>query len=342
MPATTGSPTGGARLPSDRVLRIGVLGAAKIAPRGLIEPAAKLDDVRITRVAARDPGRARAFALDHGIPAVSGTYAELVTADDVDIVYNPLPISLHAHWTIAALRAGKHVLCEKPLACNADEAATMVAVAREEGRVLAEAFHYRYHPLFTRILDLVASGVVGTLERIEAEFSVPIARPDIRWDYATGGGALMDLGCYPVSWIRQVSGEEPIVTWAEAVEDPAGVDASLRAELSLPSGAVAGIVTSMTAGRTAMLRIEGSAGRIEARNPLSPQQGNLLVVESARGRTSGPVEGGVTYEHMLRAFVDHVAHGAPFPTAGDDSVANMAVIDALYTAAGLPIRGLPG
>ena len=180
-------------------IRIGILGAARIAPKALVEPATTMSMVEVTRVAARDQDRAQAFADEHGIAGVSATYRDVIEADDVDVVYNPLPMSLHAEWTIAALRAGKHVFCEKPFASNATEAAEMVRVANETGLVLGEAFHYRYHPMFLRILAEVASGRLGTIERVDGVFNVPINRTnakgllDIRWDYAASGGSLMDL-----------------------------------------------------------------------------------------------------------------------------------------------------
>ncbi|NNK91378.1 MAG: Gfo/Idh/MocA family oxidoreductase, partial [Acidimicrobiia bacterium] len=149
------------------MLRFGILGAARIAPLALVEPVAKIDSVEITRVAARDRARAEAFAEEHGIANVADDYRAVIEADDVDVVYNPLPMSLHAEWTIAALRAGKDVFCEKPFASNATEAVEMVRVAEEEGRVLGEAFHYRYHPMFLRILDEVRSGRIGSVERVE-------------------------------------------------------------------------------------------------------------------------------------------------------------------------------
>jgi predicted dehydrogenase len=207
------------------------------------------------------------------------------------------------------------------------------------GRVLGEAFHYRYHPLFARVLAVMASGVLGAIERVDAVFSVPIPRPDIRWEYATGGGSLMDLGCYPVSWVRHVTGQEPVVTSAQAEEDPLRVDATMSAELLFPSGATGSVRSSMTAGPEIALTVVGSEGRMEVANPLAPQMGNNLVIQTRGGRSSGPVEAGQTYVHMLRAFADHVVHGLPFPTQGDDSVANMTVIDAIYRAAGLPPRG---
>ncbi len=323
------------------LLRIGILGAARIAPKALVDPVAKLGGIEVSRVAARDPQRAAAFAADHEIAAISTTYAELVAADDVDIVYNPLPMSLHAEWTIAALRAGKHVLCEKPFASNAAEAADMVRVAEEEGRILVEAFHYFYHPLFQRILDEVASGRIGDLVRLEAEFAVPVPKPNLRWDYATSGGSLMDLGCYPMHWVRQLAGEEPEVVSASAVEGPAKIDASIEAEMLFPSGVTARVASSMERGRSIGLSIEGTEGRIEVVNPMAPQMGNQLTIITAQGQTSGPVDAGISYDHMVRAFVDHVVHGARFPTQGADSIANMAAIDAVYIAAGLPLRGQP-
>jgi len=322
---------------------VGVLGAARIVRQALIDPLASLPDLRVARIAARDLSRARSFAFDVGIPAASATYADLVAADDVDIVYNPLPASLHAEWSMAALRAGKHVLCEKPFAANAAEAAEMVGVARAEGRCLGEAFHHRYHPLFHRVLAVVASGVLGPLQRLEGTFTVSIGRPDIRWDSLTGGGAVMDLGCYVVSWFRHVTGEEPSAVRAEVEPDGADalVDAAMTAELVFPSGVTALLRVSMRpeVEPERRLRVEGADGWLEAANPISPQRGNHLVVETVGGRTVGPVDAGNSYVHMWRAFADHVAHGTPFVTSGDDAVANMASIDAIYRAAGLPPRG---
>ena len=328
-----------------RSIRIGLLGAARISPKALIEPVSKLSGVEITRVGARDRSRAEAFAADHGIAGVSNSYADVINADDVDVVYNPLPMSLHAEWTIAALRAGKHVFCEKPFASNAAEAAEMVRVAEAEDRVLCEAFHYRYHPMFARILSEVASGRIGELQRVEGVFNVPISREspggalDIRWDYSASGGSLMDLGCYPMSWVRHVTGEEPTVVSAEAIEDPEKIDAAMTCELAFPSGATGSVASAMERGPEIALTVTGSLGTIEANNPMAPQMGNQLTITTAAGTTSGPVDAGISYDHMVRAFVDHLVHGAPFPTMGQDSIDNMAAIDAVYVAAGLPIRG---
>lgn len=322
-------------------LRFGILGAARIAPKALVQPADRLATVTVTRVAARDRDRAQAFADEHGIANVADDYADVLTADDVDVVYNPLPMSLHAEWTIAALRAGKHVFCEKPFASNADEAAAMVEAADETGRILGEAFHYRYHPMMQRILDLVGSGVIGEIREVDASFAISIGKPDLRWSYETAGGATMDLGCYPVHWVRDLLGEPTVVgATTTADDDDPLIDADLTMQLAWDGGATGRVHSSMIAEAPDIsLRIIGSAGEIVAANPMAPQNGNLLTVRTPKGTTSGPVEAGVSYDHMVRAFVDHVMHDAPFPTKGTDSIANMAVIDAAYEAAGLPARG---
>ena len=145
------------------MIRFGVLGAARITPKALIQASTNVSSMQIIRVAARDEQRAEAFAAEHDIDAVSASYQELIEAADVDVVYNPLPMHLHAEWSIKALRAGKHVLCEKPFASNAAEAQEMVDVARTEGLVLGEAFHHFYHPLFRHVIDVAQSGAIGDI-----------------------------------------------------------------------------------------------------------------------------------------------------------------------------------
>ncbi len=322
-------------------LRFGILGAARIAPKALILPVAKLSSAQVTRVAARDRDRAEAFAREHNIANVSDSYAELIEADDVDVVYNPLPMSLHAEWTIAALEAGKDVFCEKPFASNAAEAIAMVEASERTGNKLAEAFHYRYHPMMQRIIDLVEQGTIGEVRHVEGNFAVSIAKPDLRWDYATSGGATMDLGCYPVHWVRDLCGEPTVVSaTATPDHDDPLIDADLTMELAFANGATGRVHSSMTAEAPDIsLRIEGSAGSITAANPMAPQNGNSLTVSTQDGVSAGPVDAGISYDHMVRAFVDFVEHDTEFPTRAQDSIANMAVIDAAYLAAGLPMRG---
>jgi predicted dehydrogenase len=323
-------------------LRLGVLGAAKITPDALIKPAAASERAEVVAIAARDPARAGAFAREHGIARVDESYEALIRNPDIDAVYNPLPASLHAEWTLAALECGKHVLCEKPFAANAAEAERMVAAAKASDLVLLEAFHYRYHPLADRILEVIASGVLGDLRELEAAFCISIEDPqDIRYDLSLGGGATMDMGCYPIHWCRTAAGSEPEVLYAEAREEPAGIDVSMTAGLRFPGKVRCKVHCSMAAGVgfQAFLQVNGSEGQLRADNPLAPHFGHRLRVRVGEKETSEMVEGRTTYDHQLEAFAAAVLDGEQQPTGGRDGIANMRVIDAVYRAAGMQPRG---
>ena len=322
-------------------VRFAILGAAAIAPNALIKPAAASPDAEVLAVAARDRARADAFATKHGIPRVHDSYEALLADPEIDAVYNPLPNGLHGHWTEAALDAGKHVLCEKPFTANADEARAVAEVARGTDRVLMEAFHWRYHPMTARLLEIVGSGELGELRHVAGAFCFPLPRKgDIRWSVPLAGGALMDAGCYPIHWVRTVAGAagfgEPEVVSAESDEGWGGVDRATRAQLAFPGGPTGAITCSMWSRRVAAiwLRVEGSAGVLKARNPLMPPLLGRLKIETAAGKRVEKPWPGTTYSHQLAAFVAAVRDGAPFPTGVDDAIANMEVIDAIYRAAG--------
>lgn len=318
------------------MLRIGLLGASRIAPTAIIAPALKRDDVEIVAVAARDPHRAAEYAKAHGIPHISGDYGDLIARADVDLIYNGLPPAAHLEWTKAALAAGKPVLCEKPFAMNAGQAAEMVEAAKAAGLPLIEAFHYRYHSVMRRAEELVRSGALGTIHRAYAVFEVPIAKtPDeLRWRADLGGGGLMDLGCYPIHALRTLIGEEPQVREARGVFED-GVDVSITAALAFPSGARAEIVCAMQPDApAARLTLGGSKGRLEILNFLAPQIGCRFTTVIDGQTVQQPVDGPTTYEAQLAHVVDVMVNGATPLTGGADAVANMAVIDAIYAAAG--------
>src|SRR4051812_9748216 len=171
-------------------LRIGILGAAKIAPAALIKPARQVNDVEVAAIAARDRAKADKFARKHGIATVHESYDALLADPSIDAVYNPLPNGLHGKWTIAALEAGKHVLCEKPFTANADEAVTVAAVAQRTGLVVMEAFHYRYHPLAQWLVEIANDGTLGTIEHIDTRMVIPLLpKSDIRWQLSLAGGS---------------------------------------------------------------------------------------------------------------------------------------------------------
>ena len=317
-------------------IRIGLLGASKIARGAVIAPAR--DDPRfvISAVGARDKDRAAAYAEKHGIQGVAADYAALVKRDDVDVVYNALPPVGHASWTIAALEAGKPVLCEKPFARNAGDARSMVVAAERAGLVLLEAFHYRFHNVIRRAEALVASGILGRLTGGGAEFHAPIPRTpgELRWSAEQGGGGLMDLGCYPVHALRTLLKAEPTVAGARAVFED-GVDADLSADLAFPGGVATRIACSMTApGFSAWLRLEGERGRLEIQNFLAPQMGCTFTTTVDGATTAHPTDGPATYAAQLDHLHAVLREGAAPLTGGADAIANMTTIDAIYTAAG--------
>lgn len=326
---------------SSRPVRFGILGAARIAPDALIKPAQKSADAEVVAIAAREPARAREFAATHSIPRVHATYEDLIGDPDIDVIYNPLPNSLHCEWTIAALRAGKHVLCEKPIASNADEAARMAKVAEETGMILGEAFHYRYHPLAERVRTIIASGALGALRRLEGNFSVPIPETNIRFDWSLAGGATMDLGCYPLHMIRNFSGLGTKVTRASAETGPKNIDVAMDVELELAGGVIAKMTCSMKkdAQLGASFIARGELGELKVTNPVGPHWGNQLTVKTGAGETSESVAGETTFTYQLSAFVKAVRGEAKFPTDGSEGIVNMRLIDDVYRAAGLPPRG---
>ncbi len=332
------------RMATDPVLRFGVLGAARITPGALIAPCAGDERAIVHCVAARDRGRAVAFAQKHAIAVVHTSYDDVIRDPEIDAVYNPLPISAHHEWTIKALRAGKHVLCEKSFASNAREAEEMAAVARETRLVLMDAFHYRYHPVFKRAKSIVDSGALGQVRAIEARFDVPVKDPnDIRMVYATGGGVTMDIGCYPISWCRHITGEEPVEVTAVAEEGPAKVDVYLKATLKFASGIEATASGDMRpeVKFRAHLKVTGTRGEMFVRNPLAPQMGHAIETDIGGVKKSEELDRRPTYSYQLDAFIDAVTMDAPLLTGPDDAVKQMRLIDRCYEAAGLPIRGLP-
>jgi predicted dehydrogenase len=325
---------------AQRPIKFGILSAARIAPDALIKAAHNVPDAQVVAVAARDPKRAREFADANGIARVLATYDDLVNDPALDVIYNPLPNSLHCEWTIAALRAGKHVLCEKPLASNAGEAERMAKTANETGKILGEAFHYRYHPLADRIRALMTDGTIGRLVRVEGQFSVPIPETNIRFDWSLAGGATMDLGCYPLHMIRYFSGMTPNVVRATAETGPKNIDIAMDVDLELAGGATAKMTCAMKKDSVinATFIARGERGELRVMNPIAPHRGHQLTVKTGAGEKVETVPGDSTFTHQLRAFIKAVRGEAKFPTDGAEGIVNMRVIDDVYRAAGLPPR----
>ncbi|HEU5309538.1 MAG TPA: Gfo/Idh/MocA family oxidoreductase [Acidimicrobiia bacterium] len=323
-------------------VRIGVLGAARITPAAVVKPARNSPDAEVVGVAARDRARADAFAAKHDVPRVFDTYAALLADPDIEAVYNPLPNGLHAEWTIAALEAGKHVLCEKPFTSNAAEAEQVAVVADRTGLVVMEAFHYRYHPLAQRMRDLAEGGELGTLEHVEAALCFPLPKfSDIRYQYGLGGGATMDVGSYTVHLTRLLGLEEPTVRSAVAKLRTPDIDRAMTAELAFPSGHTGRITCSMWSKDVlkTYVRVRGSRGELHVINPTNPQVWHRMRVTVDGVKRSERFSRRPTYECQLDAFTAAVLRGTPTLTPPADSIANMRVLDAIYLAAGMRPRG---
>ena len=323
-------------------LRIGLLGAARIAKSALIKPAHDVAEVTVAAVAARDPARAQAYARKHGIARVHRSYEDLIADPGIDAIYNPLPNGLHAAWTLKAIVAGKHVLCEKPFTANANQAREVSAAAAAAGVVVTEAFHYRYHPLAEKMRAIAHSGELGTIREVRAALCFPLPRfSDIRYRYDLGGGAMMDAGCYPLHLLRLLGPGEPTVTSATAQLRSPTIDRAMSADFRFDGGATGHLDASMWSRQLLKVSatVTGDRGRLRVLNFVAPHLLNRLSVTVDGATRHERVAGEPTYTLQLRAFAGAVLRGEPNLTPADDAVLTMALIDDIYAAAGLPLRG---
>ncbi len=331
-------------MPVDRV-RIGILGAAKIAAAAMVRPASKVPDVEVAAIAARDPERAHRYAGKHGIAKVHQSYADLVADPELDAVYNPLPNGLHAEWTLRAIAANKHVLCEKPFTANAAEARQVADAAAKAGVVVVEAFHYRYHPLAERMRSIAHGGQLGTLREIRTSMCFPLPKfSDIRYQYDLAGGAMMDAGCYALHCLRLLGTGDPEVVSARARLHSPTIDRAMSADFRFPDGVRGHLETSMWSKRVLNLsaKVVGDRGTMHVFNFVAPQYYNLLSLTIDGQTRRERVRGGATYALQLRGFADSVLRGAPSLTPAEDAVTTMRLIDDVYVSAGLPPRGERG
>ena len=318
-------------------LRFAILGAARIAKPALIDPLSENPDATLVAVGASTKERALEYAMTHAIPN-AGTYEEVIARNDVDVVYNALPPAGHFEWSLKALEAGKHVFLEKPATVHEADARALVEAANKAGKRLIEAFHYRWHPLFNRAMEIVQSGQLGELVSAEAEFSAPIVRraQEFRWQAAQGGGALADLGCYPVSWLRQLAGEEPEVTAAHQDLEPDGIDRRTTAHFSFPNGLQADVICDMdpVGGRKPpRLELVGTKGRLDIDNPLAPQYGSELILTADGQKTRETFPRRSSYAYQFDGIVDAILTGNPVWTEGADLIANAAAMAAIRRVA---------
>ena len=322
-------------------LRWGILSTADIARKKVIPGLLKADHCEVVAIASRDAAQARRVADSLGIPTAHGSYEALLADPGVDAVYIPLPNHLHAEWTIAAARAGKHVLCEKPLALTATDAERMVEVCSTEGVRLMEAFMYRHHPSWVALTEIVASGRIGRLRAIQSWFSYYNDDPtNIRNKLEAGGGALFDIGCYSVNLSRMLFGGEPTGVRASVLRDPAtGVDTLTSAILEFEDG-VATFTCSTRVETDQRVHVYGSDGRVSIGIPFNipPDRPTQVYVTAGGDPPVAPATETLTFEtadpYTVEAerFAAAILDDLPTPTPPEDAVANLRVIERIFAA----------
>ncbi len=314
-------------------LRWGLLSTARIN-RSVIPPIRGSARSELKAVASRDVVKARDYAKEWHIPHAVGSYEELLAREDIDAIYNPLPNHLHAEWSIRAAEAGKHVLCEKPLALTLDEIDQMMAAARQHRVVIAEAFMYKHHPQTLKVLELVRQETIGELLLIKGAFTFNLDRPDdVRWVLEWGGGSIWDVGCYPISFARLVAQAEPVEVFGWQATGSTGIDVVFSGQMRFASGLLAQFDCGFRAPYRTALEIVGTTGSIELGSPFKPAGGEWIKikrgdsVEQLRSPESELYRGEI--EDMEWAVLDGQAPRISL----ENSRANVATILALLEAA---------
>ena len=316
----------------ERTLRWGILGCARISRRGLIPGIRASRLGTLAALASRNAATAQAWAAEFEIPRAYETYERVLADPEIDAVYIPLPNELHRPWVLAAADAGKHVLCEKPLALDAREAARMVEHCRSRGVVLMEAFMWRHQPRTTALRAMLAEGTIGELRLVRSSFSFPIEAGDWRLDPSRGGGALLDVGCYGVSAARLFAVAEPETIRSLARFGPTGVDLSLTAELRFPGGVLGLIDCSFEQPLRCSCELVGTRGAIEVPDAFLPPAQPVARITGDGEPREVAFEGRDQYAAMVDAFARSVSAGR-LDDPAEDGLAQMRALDAVLAAA---------
>ena len=322
--------------------RWGILSTANIGRKAMIPALKNSQMAEVMAVASRDEQKAKIFAKELGIPKVFGNYQALLDDPEIDAIYNPLPNHLHKPWSIQAAEAGKHILCEKPLALNTSECREMIAAAKANGVLLMESFMYRHHPRIQAAKESIQSGAIGQLHTIESAFTFKLDNPkDIRYQPEMGGGAVMDVGCYCINISRLFSGREPEAVQGRAAWASSGVDDQLTAILDFGNGLLAHFDCGLNQGRRQRCIASGTEGFMVIRDAFVPGITKTFLHE-VHGDESSKTSFKEVDEYRLVAedFMNAIESGQ-LPYLPEDAVANMRVIQALLISAkqhGKPIE----
>ncbi len=319
-------------------IRWGILSTANIGRAKVIPAIQNARNGQVVAVASRSLTKAQTFARALNIPTAYGSYEELIAAPDIDAIYNPLPNSEHAAWSIRCAEAGKPVLCEKPLARDAAEAQSIVDAFAARGILFAEAFMYRFHPQTRKVLALLAEGAVGAVQVIQAAFTFVISdENNIRLSKALAGGALMDVGCYCINVMRLITGEEPDRAQAAARFGAASrVDEQLAGVLEFPSGVLGHFDCGLRTYRTHGYEIRGTAGRIRVDVGFTmPANAKTTINYWGADQRHRKIKVGRAdhYRLMVEDFAAALLEGRPPRFLPQDAVQNMQVIDQLLASA---------
>jgi predicted dehydrogenase len=317
----------------NRSLRWGLLSTARIN-RALIPPLRASARNELIAVASRELETAKAYAAEWSIPRAYGSYDELLADPEIDVIYTPLPNSLHTEWTIKATQAGKHVLCEKPLALSTDEVDAMDAAAKQAGVVVAEAFMYRHHPQTLKVKEMVDDGAIGTLRLVRGAFTYNLTRTaDVRLDRALGGGSVWDVGCYPISYACYIAGAEPIEVSGWQVTGQTGVDETFVGQMRFASSVHAQFDCGFRAAFRTYVELVGSDGMIQVPHPFKPGLNERISVMRGDDVQTITIPGQELYIGEVEDMADAILLGKPPRVSLTDSRGNVAAIVALLRSA---------
>lgn len=317
----------------ERQLNWGLLSTAKIN-QALIKPLNASKRTRLLAVASRSQSSADAYARDWKIPRAYGSYEAMLADPEIDVVYNSLPNHLHAEWTIKALRAGKHVLCEKPIALSLAEIDEMTSVAKDTGKVLAEAFMYLHHAQTLKVKEIVDSGALGKLQLIKGAFTFTLTREgNFRSIKEMGGGSIWDVGCYPISFARMIVGEEPVEVFGWQVEGPGGSEESFIGQMRFANGVHAQFDSGFKSPSRSYIEIVGSEAVLKISAPFKPQVKNELILVRGNAEEKIKISGTELYIGEVEDMCDAVLMNKPSRISLADSRGNIATILGLIDSA---------
>ncbi len=318
---------------SNKILHWGLLSTARIN-RSLIPPLRASKRNQLVAVGSRAQDSADKYAQEWKIPRAHGSYEALLANPEIDVIYNPLPNHLHAEWTIKAVEAGKHVLCEKPLALNVEEVDAIQSAARKHGRIVMEAFMYRHHPQTLKVQELVKNGSLGTLKLIRGSFSYVLSREgDVRLKPEMGGGSIWDIGCYPISYARMIVGENPLEVFGWQVAGPTGIDETFAGQMRFANDVLAQFDSSFVIPFHTFMEIVGSDGTLNIPRPFRPGTDEKIYLTQGEKTETIKIPGQELYVGEVENMTDAILLGHEPRVSLDDSRANVAVIYSLLESA---------